>query len=53
VIKTPIHDAGGRIIGIQCIFWDITERKQFEERLQKANEELRAVKRPYAARTRN
>ena len=40
VIKTPIHDAAGRIIGIQCIFWDITERKQFEERLQKANEEL-------------
>lgn len=40
VIKTPIHDAAGQIIGIQCIFWDITERKQFEERLQKANEEL-------------
>lgn len=40
VIKTPIHDAGAKIIGIQCIFWDITERKQFEERLQKANEEL-------------
>jgi len=40
VIKTPIHDVAGTIIGIQCIFWDITERKQFEERLQKANEEL-------------
>jgi PAS domain S-box-containing protein len=40
VIKTPIHDAASTIIGIQCIFWDITERKQFEERLQKANEEL-------------
>src|ERR1051325_9778086 len=40
VIKTPIHDMVGTIIGIQCIFWDITERKQFEERLQKANEEL-------------
>jgi len=40
VIKTPIHDVLGKIIGIQCIFWDITERKQFEERLQKANEEL-------------
>jgi PAS domain S-box-containing protein len=40
VIKTPIYDSAGQIIGIQCIFWDITERKQFEERLQKANEEL-------------
>jgi len=40
VIKTPIYEASGQIIGIQCIFWDITERKQFEERLQKANEEL-------------
>jgi PAS domain S-box-containing protein len=40
VIKTPIYDAAGQSIGIQCIFWDITERKQFEERLQKANEEL-------------
>ena len=40
VIKTPIHDVAENIIGIQCIFWDITERKRFEERLQKANEEL-------------
>ena len=40
VIKTPIYDAKGQIIGIQGIFWDITERKRFEEQLQKANEEL-------------
>jgi PAS domain S-box-containing protein len=40
VIKTPIHDDTSRIIGIQAIFWDITERKRWEERLQKANEEL-------------
>lgn len=42
VIKTPIYDARGQIIGIQGIFWDITERKRFEERLQKANQELAA-----------
>jgi PAS domain S-box-containing protein len=42
VIKTPIYDGKGQIIGIQGIFWDITERKRFEERLQKANEELAA-----------
>jgi PAS domain S-box-containing protein len=41
VIKTPIHDARGRIIGIQGIFWDITEKKRAEEQLRKANEDLR------------
>ncbi len=40
VIKTPIYDPKGGIIGIQGIFWDITERKRFEEKLQRANEEL-------------
>src|SRR5437867_1249757 len=42
VIKTPIYDAKGQIIGIQGIFWDITERKRFEQQLQKANQELAA-----------
>jgi PAS domain S-box-containing protein len=40
VVKTPIYDAHSEILGTQCIFWDITERKQFEERLQNANAEL-------------
>jgi PAS domain S-box-containing protein len=40
VVKTPIYDAKGKIIGIQGIFWDITERKQWEERLQRANADL-------------
>ncbi len=40
VVKTPIYDAKGNIIGIQGIFWDITERKQWEERLQRANADL-------------
>lgn len=40
VVKTPIYDAKGKIIGIQGIFWDMTERKRFEEQLQKANAEL-------------
>jgi PAS domain S-box-containing protein len=31
VIKIPVLDAIGRIVGIQGIFWDITERKQREE----------------------
>lgn len=40
VVKTPIYNPKGMILGTQCIFWDITERKRFEERLQRANEEL-------------
>src|SRR4051812_28926720 len=30
VTKTPLYDASGRVIGIQGIFWDVTERKQAE-----------------------
>ena len=41
VIKSPIHDPMGRIIGIQGIFWDITERMRAEEELRRAHEELR------------
>lgn len=40
VVKVPIYDAKGQIIGIQGIFWDITERKRWEEQLQQANQEL-------------
>lgn len=43
VVKTPIYDAGWRVIGIQAIFWDVTERKLAEENLaQKAKELARS-----------
>ena len=41
VIKSPIHDPQGHIIGIQGIFWDITERMRAQEQLRAAHEELR------------
>jgi len=41
VVKTPIHDANGAIIGMQGIFWDITERKKAEEELRNAHERMR------------
>lgn len=44
VCKTPIRDADGKIIGIQGIFWDITEQKLDKDRLVKANEELERSK---------
>lgn len=40
VVKTPIHDQHGKVVGTQCIFWDVTEQRRFEERLQQKNMEL-------------
>jgi len=36
VIKTPIYDAEGNIIGVQGIFQDITEKQQLEKQLLQA-----------------
>ncbi|MFO0960081.1 MAG: PAS domain-containing protein [Isosphaeraceae bacterium] len=37
VLKTPLPDHEGRTVGVQCIFWDVTERKMAEEKLQTQN----------------
>jgi sigma-B regulation protein RsbU (phosphoserine phosphatase) len=42
VVKTPLYDAKGQIIGLQGIFWDITARKKAEEQVRKATAELAA-----------
>ncbi len=34
VVKTPLRDAAGKIIGLQGISWDITARKRTEQREQ-------------------
>ena len=34
VVKNPLYDAQGNVIGIQGIFWDVTEKKKMEETLQ-------------------
>ena len=40
VVKTPIRRADGVIIGLQGIFWDITQERLAETQLAKSREEL-------------
>src|SRR5450759_5273664 len=38
MVKTPLRDGDGNITGLLGIFWDITERKRLEDKLQDASE---------------
>jgi sigma-B regulation protein RsbU (phosphoserine phosphatase) len=40
VVKTPLYGANGKIIGLQGIFWDVTQQQLAEERIRRANAEL-------------
>jgi phosphoserine phosphatase RsbU/P len=40
VVKMPIFNAEGEVIGLQGMFWDITAQKMAAERIRKANTEL-------------
>ncbi|MBN2505681.1 MAG: response regulator [Verrucomicrobia bacterium] len=43
VIKTPLHDALGKVIGIQGIFWDVTQITKTEQALRQAEEKYRTI----------
>ena len=43
VVKSPVRDAEGEVVGVQAIFWDITERKRAEETIQQSKCELEAI----------
>jgi len=43
VVKTPLYDAFGNVIGVQGMFWDVTERKKMEEALAYERDLLRAL----------
>jgi PAS domain S-box-containing protein len=43
VLKTPVYDARGEVVGTQAIFWDVTDRKRAEEALKKAKEAAEAA----------
>jgi sigma-B regulation protein RsbU (phosphoserine phosphatase) len=40
VVKTPLRNADGKIIGLQAIFWDITQQRMADEKIRKANAAL-------------
>ena len=42
-VKTPLQDPKGNITGIQCMFWDVTERHQIEEQLAHERDLLSAL----------
>jgi PAS domain S-box-containing protein len=43
VVKTPLYDALGNVIGVQGMFWDVTERRKIEEALAYERDLLRAL----------
>ncbi|MGE3315875.1 MAG: PAS domain S-box protein, partial [Planctomycetaceae bacterium] len=34
VLKAPVHDANGNVVGIQGMFWDVSDRRRAEEALR-------------------
>jgi sigma-B regulation protein RsbU (phosphoserine phosphatase) len=40
VVKSPLYDADGRIVGLQGMFWDITAQRLAEERVRKAHAQV-------------
>jgi len=43
VIKTPILDSSGQAVGLQGIFWDVTQEKRTAERLAEAESNYRSI----------
>jgi sigma-B regulation protein RsbU (phosphoserine phosphatase) len=40
VIRTALYDANRRIVGLQGMFWDITQQRIAEERIRRANAQV-------------
>lgn len=42
-IKTPVRDGNGQVIGVCGIYWDVTEQRRLEARLQESEAALRTI----------
>ena len=43
LIKSPLRNGRGEVIGIQGMFWDVTERRNTEQALAKERDQMRAL----------
>lgn len=43
VLKTPVRNADGNILGIQAIFWDVTQQRRIEKQLAFERDLLRSL----------
>lgn len=49
VMKSPVRDAAGKIVGVQVVFWDVTARVQAEAQTALAKEAAEAANRAKSA----
>ena len=45
VVKSPLRDAAGQVIGMQGVFWDVTDRKSAQEELARTTADIHVVRR--------
>lgn len=43
VMKIPIRDEKGGVVGVQCIFWDITSSRQAQREIERREELLQGI----------
>ncbi|MFV1966160.1 MAG: response regulator [Pirellulaceae bacterium] len=43
VMKSPVRDSRGRVVGIQVVFWDVTGQKEAEEALRTSEMRFRTI----------